>query len=202
MSEPKARTDRVVEVAPGILGWSVHDDRIDFRSDGFAILERAGAVLIDPIPLADQELDRLGTVRAICLTASCHQRSAWRYRRRFGARVHAPAGSIGLEESPDITYHVDYRLPGGLVAVHAPGKNEVHYAFLRQEGVGTLFCGDALVNPGDGKVRLVQGAPERARDTAGRFLELPFSTLCFAHGPAVTSGARGTIRHALEADPG
>ena len=201
MSEPKARADRVTEVGPGILSWSVQDDRIDFRSDSYAILDRAGAVLIDPLPLVDRELDRLGSVRAICLTGSCHQRAAWRYRRRFGARVHAPAGAMGLEEGPDITYHAGYRLPGGLVALHAPGPTDAHYALLRPEGGGTLFCADVLIRRGDDRVGFVHDEfldnPEQTRNSASHFLDLVFSTLCFAHGAPLTRGARDAIHKAL-----
>jgi glyoxylase-like metal-dependent hydrolase (beta-lactamase superfamily II) len=204
MSEPRTRAERVVEVAPGILGWSVHDDRIDARSDGYAILERAGAVLIDPLPLADDQLDRLGSVRAICLTGACHQRSAWRYRRRFGAKVHAPAGALGLEERPDATYHAGYRLPGGLSAIHAPGPAEVHYAFLRPDGGGALFCADVLVHLEPGRLRFADDAyqdmPERTRQTAARFLELTFAALCPAHGAPITRGARDAILRAVHPD--
>lgn len=201
MSEPKGQAKRAVEVAPGIYHWSVQDDRIEFRSDAYAIIERSGTVLIDPLPLADEELERLGSIRAICLTGSCHQRSAWRYRRTFGATVHAPAGALGLEEEPDISYRAGYKLPGGLVPLHAPGPTEVHYAFLRDTGSGALFCADVLVHAEAGNLRFVedgyQDEPERTRETARAFLDLRFETLCPAHGEPLTHGAREAIRHAL-----
>jgi hypothetical protein len=59
-----------------------------------------GAVLIDPLPLADDALEQLAPVEAICLTSQCHQRCAWRYRDRFGARVYAPA-TRPMEQEPD-----------------------------------------------------------------------------------------------------
>jgi hypothetical protein len=201
MSEPRAVARQVNEVAPGILHWGVRDERIDFRSDAYAIVERSGTVLIDPLPLIDEELDRLGSVRDICITGSCHQRSAWRYRRRFGARVHAPAGAMDLDETPDVVYRHDYRLPGGLIARHSPGPTHVHYSLVRADGGGTLFCADILVNDCGNAVRFVpdeyQDDPERTAQTAEQFLELTFSTLCFAHGAPFTRGARVAIRGLL-----
>ena len=199
MSEPKTIAPMFDEVAPGILHWTVHDDRIDFRSDAYAIVERGRTVLIDPLPLAESQLDRLGTVTAICLTGSCHQRSAWRYRRRFGARLHAPAGSAGLEERPDLSYHDGYRLPGGLVAHHTPGPARVHYSLLHAEGGGTLFCADILLSRRHGQAEFVpdeyQEEPQRTRESVARFLEWSFATICFAHGEPITG--RAAVRDAL-----
>ena len=39
MSEPKSRARRVQGIAPGVLHWTFHDDRIDFRSDAYAVRE-------------------------------------------------------------------------------------------------------------------------------------------------------------------
>jgi glyoxylase-like metal-dependent hydrolase (beta-lactamase superfamily II) len=199
VSEPKTVAPRYEEVAPGILHWTVQDNRIDFRSDCYAIVERGRTILIDPLPLAESYLDRLGTVTAICLTGSCHQRSAWRYRRRFGARVHAPVGAAGLDERPDVSYHDRDKLPGGLTARHTPGPTEVHYSLLHSLGGGALFCADILLNRGHGQVEYVpdefQDNPARTRSSAARFLELSFATLCFAHGEPITR--RTAVRDAL-----
>ena len=87
MSEPKTLAQNIEEVTPGVWRWFVHDDRIDSESDAHAVVEKGRVVLIDPLPIDEAELSRLGTVDAICLTAKCHQRSAWRYRKHFGVRV-------------------------------------------------------------------------------------------------------------------
>lgn len=202
MSEPRNRARKLHEVVPGLLHWTVHDDRIDHRSDAHAVEEGGRTVLIDPLPLADEALERLGKVEAICLTGSCHQRSAWRYRRHFGAKVYAPAGAQGLEEDPDVRYAKGQRLPGGLVAIHAPGPTEAHFAFHLEREPGMLFCADILMNE-DGKLSFVpaeyQDEPERTRETARRFLELRFAILCFDHGAPLTKDPRAAIRKALEA---
>ena len=201
MSEPRNRARKLQEVVPGVLHWSVHDDRIDSRSDAHAVTEGGRSVLIDPLPLAEGMIERLGKVEAICLTGSCHQRSAWRYRKQFGAKVWAPAGAEGFEEAPDIGYTKGQRLPGGLVALHAPGPTEAHYAFHLERERGVLFCADILVNE-EGRLSFVpaeyQDEPERTRETARSFLELRFATLCFDHGAPLTSDPHAAIRKALE----
>src|SRR5213594_1419668 len=83
MSEPRNQARKIGTVVPGILHWGLHDDRIDFRSDAHAIKVAGQTVLIDPLPLVEGALKKLGTIEAICLTGSCHQRSAWRYRKQF-----------------------------------------------------------------------------------------------------------------------
>ncbi len=205
MSEPRNRAKKIETVVPGILHWSLVDDRIDSQSDAYAVREGERSVLIDPLPLEDSALKGLGKMEAICLTGSCHQRSAWRYRKQFGVRVYAPEGAEGLEEKPDLWYRKGDSLPGGLKAVHAPGPTESHYAFhLDREG-GTLFCADIIVHDGK-KLGFVpdehQDDPKRTRETAKRFLELKFKTLCCAHGGPVTRDAHAAVRAALKAVSG
>jgi hypothetical protein len=78
-------------------------------------------VLIDPFPLAEQPLRRLGAVAAICLTCGSHQRSAWRYRRDLGVPVYAPALAREIDEQPEKCYGDGDLLAGGLRAVFTPG---------------------------------------------------------------------------------
>src|SRR5262245_29944440 len=199
MSEPNARAVKVTRIAPGLRHWTLHDNRIDFRSDAHAVDGRRGAVLIDPLPLTDAALASIGPVEAICLTGSCHQRSAWRYRRLLAVPVYAPHGARGLEEKPDVDYAKGARLPGGLMAVHAPGPTRVHFAFHRRAGRGIVFCADILTREGAG-VRFIEDAyqdePLLTRTTARSLLRLRFGILCFDHGAPMTRGAKRAIRAA------
>jgi glyoxylase-like metal-dependent hydrolase (beta-lactamase superfamily II) len=203
MSEPKNRAKKVETVVPGILHYGLHDDRIDFVSDAFAVVEKGSTVLIDPLPLEEGAVASLGKVAAVCLTGSCHQRSAWSFRKRFGVKVYAPEGGEGFEEAPDVAYKDGDALPGGLTAVHAPGPTEVHYAFHLARGEGALFCADVFVHEG-GRLRFVQSEhqddPRRTRETARRLLGLRFGILCCDHGGPFTKDPHAAIRAALEAD--
>ena len=200
MSEPRTIAQAIEEVVPGVWRWGIHDERIDFRSDAYAVAAPDGAVLVDPLPLADDALASLGPVAAICLTGAHHQRSAWRYRRALGARVHVPEGSRAMDEEPDARYGPGARLPGGLEAVHAPGPIAANYAlFLPRAGV--LFIADLLLRVGDGPLAF---APDRhledpalTRATVRSLLDLPVTTLCPAHGAPVVGDARAAGLEAL-----
>jgi len=145
MTEPRGVASHVEEVAEGVWHWHVRDERIGgHTSAAHAVRSEAGTTLIDPLPLADEALERLGPVRAICLTAQCHQRSAWRYRRRFGVAVHAPH-TRPMDEEPDERYLPGDLLPGGLRVIHTPGPEEAHYSFLLERSPRVLFCSDLLM---------------------------------------------------------
>jgi len=204
MSEPKAIARKIEKIIPGVWRWYVHDDRIDSESDAHAVVEGGQAVLIDPLPLAEASLKRLGTVEAICLTAKCHQRSAWRYRKQFGVKVYAPAGVRPMDEEPDILYRAGDRLPGGLQAIHTPGPENVHFAFWLAREPGVLFCPDLLMH-GEGKELDFVPAefhddPATARASVRRLLELRFSVLCFNHGAPITDDPHAALREMLKRD--
>ena len=197
MSEPQAVADRIEEVVAGVWTWSVHDERIDFVSTAHAVSGADGTVLIDPLPLVDEALAELGDVRAICLTAGTHQRSAWRYRRELGVPVHAPALSKLIEEEPDERYGDRDELPGGLRAVFTPGAGTTQHTFLLDREGGIAFVPDLFANvPAEGLA--IVGAeempdPDEARRSIEKLLDLPFAVLCLDHGPPVTNDPHAAI---------
>jgi glyoxylase-like metal-dependent hydrolase (beta-lactamase superfamily II) len=206
MSEPTNHAVEFDTIRPDLLHWWVHDDRIDHRSDSWAVVHDGRLVLIDPLPMTEPVLAALeaqGQPVAICLTGSCHQRSAWRLRKRFGIKVYAPQGAQDLEETPDVDYAEGVALPGGLIPVHSPGPTEVHYALHLDRDEGALFCADILVRRGEGlgfPQAKYQDDPARTRESARRFLDLKFGVLCPAHGEAITHRPKDAIRKALEPD--
>ena len=101
MPEPTGTAKLAGEIIPGVYRFTMHDDRIDFQSDSYAVIEKGKAILIDPLPMAKKDLKKLGPVEAICLTGSCHERSAWRYQRTLKVPVYAPQGGVDFEETPD-----------------------------------------------------------------------------------------------------
>lgn len=194
----------VGEVLPRIYRFTMHDDRIDDESDSYVIIEKGRTILIDPLPMSDQDLTQLGPVEAICLTASCHERSAWRYRRSLKAPIYAPGGGVDFEERPDHWYKAGAHLPGGLLAVHAPGPTEAHYVFYLERDGGVVFCADLLTNAEGEGLAFVPGEyqdePARTRESVRRLLDLRFETLCSNHGHPVISGAKEVMAQALARD--
>ncbi|WP_205519518.1 MBL fold metallo-hydrolase [Pyxidicoccus caerfyrddinensis] len=208
MSEPKGKAKRVVEVVPGVHHWTLSDERIGgARSDAYAVVDEDGAVvLIDPLPIDEELLRRLGKVTAIVLTAGNHQRSAWRFRKDFGAPVWAPEGAQGLEEKPDFFYVAGDTLPAGIVSFHTPGPTEAMYTlWIQQHPRSVAFISDLLTHAGRGTPEFVpseyQDEPFRTRHSVQRILDhLPVQTVCFAHGAPIVGEGAAALRRALEED--
>jgi glyoxylase-like metal-dependent hydrolase (beta-lactamase superfamily II) len=206
MSEPKTHARSLQEVAPGLYRWHVKDERIGGgESDAFAIAVDGRVTLIDPLPIDEAKLRALGEIDAIVLTAGNHQRSAWRFRKAFGAKVYAPENAYGLEEKPDHTYSGGDLLPGGLTAFHTPGPVASMHALWLERPVNAIFLSDLLTNDGSGRLQFVpaeyQDEPQRTRTSVERILkDLPVETLCFAHGPPVEKDGRKALREALAND--
>ena len=209
MSEPVAQAASLREVVPGVFRCHIQDERVDAPSESYAVAGAGGVVLVDPLPMSPRaraSLEKLAGERgiaAICLTASHHQRCAWRYRDQFGARVHAPQGARGLERSADHTFRDGDQLPGGLLALRSPGPSESHYAFLLPKS-SVLFCGDLLCNIDRAGTRFIVSDehkdPAATRESVRKLLDRDFRVICFAHGEPVTRGARRAILAALRRD--
>jgi len=212
MTEPNAQARKIVRVVPTVHRWRVHDDRIGGEeSDAYAVVRSGRVTLIDPLPVRESELQRLGQIEAIVLTAANHQRSAWRYRRLLGVPVFAPEGpTVGtvpgqLEEEPDHRYSGGDSVPGGLVAFHAPGPTEAMYALWLDSPRSVVFLSDLLWHDGSGLPRFVNSAyqdePMRTRASVRRIADhLPVEVLCFAHGPPICQGGRQALERALAVD--
>jgi glyoxylase-like metal-dependent hydrolase (beta-lactamase superfamily II) len=207
MSEPKAIATHLEVVVPGLLHWTVHDDRIGNRSDAWALTTGADTIVVDPLPLETDAVSVLGNVRMVVLTIQSHQRSAWNVRKHFKVPVFAPKGSEGLEEQPDYWYEDGAELPFGLRAFHSPGPCEASYALLApRPGGQVLFVGDLLVRPDDdGPLAFVpseyQDAAGTTRGSVRRLLALDAPIVCSGHGAAVVGGGVEAMRAALEAAP-
>src|SRR5512144_2680319 len=197
MSEPNAVAETVEEVVAGVWRWHVWDDRIDFESDAHAVSDEGGTVLIDPLPLQENAPKKLEPIVAICLTAACHQRSAWRYRGHYGAEVYAPEGTREMEEEPDLRYRAGDELPGGLQAIHTPGPERAHYALWRAQTPAVVFCPDLVMRGEGGEVEFVPPEyhedPQATRDSLRRLLDLPFALFCMDHGAPVAASGRQAL---------
>ncbi|WP_373047304.1 MBL fold metallo-hydrolase [Vulgatibacter sp.] len=193
--------------------WRVHDDRIGGgSSDAYAVVNEGRVTLIDPLPIDENEIRKLGRVTSIILTAANHQRSAWRFRKSLGAPVYAPEGpSVGsepgqLEEEPDYRYTGGDALPNGLTAFHTPGPTEAMFALWLDRPRSVVFLSDILTHDGEGTPRFVasrfQEQPERTRASVQRLVDhLPIEVVCFAHGMPICNDGRGALERALAEDP-
>lgn len=200
MSEPAEVAQHAHQVLPGVWHWRVDNANIGGAVSSCQLYQHAGqAVLIDPVQLADKAWRELPAPSAIVLTAKCHQRSAWRYRARFGAQVWAPAGTRPTDEPADSLYGEGDRLPAGLRPLRTPGPEPVHFCLLA-EADRVLFCSDLLSNSNGLQFVPLQyhEDPAETRRSVQVLLELDFSTLCLDHGPPIADDPRRAIRELLE----
>jgi hypothetical protein len=202
MTEPREIAPAAEEVVPGLWTWSISNSNIGGHvSTSQAVLTREGCVLVDPVRLDDAALAALPRPLATLLTARCHQRAAWRYRRELGAEVWLPEDASAADEAPDHTYADGQLLPGGLRAFRTPGPEWPHYSFLYEGDPGVLFRSDLVSSDADGAVRLIDPAfhedPETTRASVERLLGLPFGILCLAHGAPVVDDPKAALRACL-----
>lgn len=202
MTEPPVTADHAEEVVQGVLHWRVANPNIGGgTSSSHAVRTGSGeAVLIDPVPLAEDALEALAPIGAILLTAATHQRAAWRYRAQFGAPVYLPTGSRETEEEPDEHYAAGDVLPGELEAVHVPGPEDPHFALLRRAQPAVLFCPDLLMVEKEELVFVpaeYHEDPKETRRSVERLLELDFDVLCLDHGPPLLDDPKESLRELL-----
>jgi len=208
MSEPDTLAKSIESIAPGILHWSLLDNRIHNRSDSYAIETPEGKVLIDPLPLEDHLESQLEDAEAICLTGRFHQRAAWRYQKQFDVPVYAPRKGEGYEGTPDHLYDAEDLLPGGLKVVHTPGPSDAHFAFyLDRENGSAMFIGDLLTRRSGGEhFRFVpseyQVAPDKTRESVRNLLEFSIDYLCPNHGAIQAGEVQEVLQEALDKDSG
>ena len=88
MTEPREIAEKAEEVVPGLYHWHIHNSNIGGSiSSSHALVDGDACVLIDPVRLAGDALAAWPEPGNVLLSARCHQRAAWRYRRELGAEV-------------------------------------------------------------------------------------------------------------------
>jgi metallo-beta-lactamase superfamily protein len=203
MTEPVEIAPGCEEVADGLWHWRIRNRAIGGSTSSSQLVAANGeVVLVDPVQLAPDALGALPRPTATCLTAKCHQRSAWHYRDEFGTPVWAPEGTVPMDEEPDHRYRAGDTLPGGLLAVHTPGPEDVHFCFLLEREEGVLLCSDLLSRGEDAELEFVplqfHDDPDATRRSVERLLDLEFSVLCLDHGPPLSDDPKAAIRGLLE----
>jgi glyoxylase-like metal-dependent hydrolase (beta-lactamase superfamily II) len=203
MTEPDEIAPACERVIDGVWHWRIANRSIGgATSSSQAVAGGEDMVLVDPVRLAPEALAALPRPTAICLTAKCHQRAAWRYQAEFGAPVWAPEGTVPMDGEPDHRYAAGDILPGGLVAVHTPGPERVHYSFLLERDGGVLLCSDLLGRRPGQELDFIppqfHDDPAETRRSVERLEGLPFAVLCLDHGEPLVDDPKSAIRALLE----
>ena len=198
---------------PGVFYSAVYqpDRRIDFN--GFLWVREGGNVLIDPMPLDDEQLAfvrEAGGADWILVTNADHLRAAPELAESLGAKIAAAEAErprFGEHEGRIAHWFTDREsLPAGLgadvdVRWLRGGKSAAEPAFVL-EPLGALVCGDLLRSHESGRLRLLpdpklSDAAQAAADV--RALGTDFDAVLLGDGDCLFTGARAALTELADA---
>jgi glyoxylase-like metal-dependent hydrolase (beta-lactamase superfamily II) len=190
-------------VTPTLLEWSAYSPEVKCVLTSHAWAHDGKVVLVDPIPAdapTTAALQRLGQPVLIIATNANHDRAVLHWKELLKVPVAASAHAVKdlgtkpdviLESCPVIHHLHPIALEGGPAGEHA----------LHSPEQKILIVGDALVHlPETGLSPLPDKYctdPAKLRASLAKLTALPFDTLAFAHGDALTPGAQDRLRQAL-----
>jgi glyoxylase-like metal-dependent hydrolase (beta-lactamase superfamily II) len=193
------------QLRPGLWVWHAYDPSLKTDLFSAAILTRAGIFLVDPIPLAHDDvaaLNQAGSIAGIILTNANHQRAALEYSDRF---------SVPVLGHPDALLSVQPRHSGNLSAIatdldpiEIEGAVAGELALFHREDGGTLIVGDALINLESYGFTFLPRKycldQKQMRRSLKKLLKLTAQRILFAHGAPIISRASERLRQVLDAD--
>ncbi len=182
------------QVTDSLFVWHDHNPECKTDCSSTAVRTPEGFVLIDPIRLEEQALERMvgaGRVVAVLLTSGNHLRGTPYEKERLDVPVLAPEGArrdVGADR-----WVMDGELLfQSLKAVALPGGGPGETAYLAGNA---LILGDALIHL-DGLEILPDKYCENPRllkESLKILPSLPFDIACFAHGLPIVEGAKAKI---------
>ncbi|MBI4382424.1 MAG: hypothetical protein HY579_00140 [Nitrospinae bacterium] len=191
------------EIVPSIFTWSEYSDEKQIHFNGYYIVHRQEAVIVDPAHLDEPGLRELQdlvsgngqvALKGILLTNAHHDRMCWWLKDVFTVPVFINALDRDLLELPaDLLFKDGDKLPCGLRAINfhnqkTPGET----GFLLGDRK-ILIVGDALIGRVPGKLNLLP--PDKYKDAAlakkslGVLRKYEFDTLLVGDGTSILKDA-------------
>jgi Metallo-beta-lactamase superfamily len=204
----RASAAELTQLQPGLWIWQAHDSSV--RADLFstAVASHGGIYVVDPIPLAESQLQALlqtGTIAAVILTNANHQRAALDYSNRFSVPIFAHSGTLATikaKRSAELSQSVSVANELQVIPIDGAVAGEI--ALYHRLGGGTLILGDALINfEPYGFTFLPRKyclSEKEMHSSLCKLLSLPVERILFAHGTPILSGAGARLRVLLGVD--
>lgn len=195
----------LLRLTPTLLEWSAYSPEVKVVLTAHAWAHDGKVVLIDPIPgneTIEKEIIRLGQPVLIIATNSNHDRAVMDWKKRLNIPVAASAHAVkALGFKPEVILE-SCPLIHGLQPIAIEGAAAGEHALLSREQK-LLMVGDALVHlPETGLAPLPDKYcenPARLRQSLHLLLDYKeWDSLAFAHGEAITSGARQQLQSLLQ----
>ena len=185
------------EILPGLYHWRVIWPGI-WSLECYFLQTEAGCVVIDPIESSSLgPIEYATDVRAVIVSSGWHERSAQLFGKRTGAPVYVPERDLCMFEDLDEfeTYDDGDSLPGGILAIGAPGLTRGEHVLYSQANRGTIFTADCVGTTAkwapNGMV--LGGHPNghpTPKDTLSHLLDYDFLNLCPGHGDALLGNGK------------
>lgn len=176
--------------------WHGYNPECKTDCTSTAVRTPEGFVLIDPLRLEEQALERMvgdDKIAAVLVTSDNHLRGSLYERERLDIPLYAPEGAreipadFWLPDGGSCLGLQAVALPGG-----APGETAYHYG-------RTLIIGDALIH-----LETLQILPDKyctdpaqLRRSLPRLKDLSFDVICFAHGLPLTREPEAAVAAAV-----
>ncbi len=193
-----ACASELTHVSSDYVIWQVYDPAVKAELFSTAVRTPSGIVIVDPIPLADEarsQLDEIGGIAAVLLTNANHVRAA----RAFASDQSMVLPAELIREFPGAQSLTDSTCVCGLNVVAINGAAPGEFALHDPRGGGTLIIGDALINFEPHGFALLPAKyctdQKKMMRSLRCLLDLPFTSMFFAHGYPITT----TARHRLAA---
>ena len=161
------------------------------------------ALPLQPAPAVLRQLEQLGSPIAIILTNANHDRDADWFRKHYNIEIYAhEKAQAECDTRIDVLVLDGEKLPGGLTALHLPGSAAGELALFTKLDGGIVIIGDTLVNSAESGLALLPDEyledRKLTRQSLLKLLDLSFKVAVFAHGPALTDGAKQRITNFLK----
>lgn len=182
------------EITRDLFYWHGFNPECKTDCSSTAVRTPAGFVLIDPVRLEEQAIERMvgdDRVCAVLLTSGNHLRGSLYEKERLDVPIYAPEGAQ-RDVPADCVVGDKEVLFEALRAVALPGAGPGETAYL---GPGVVVIGDALTN-----LNGLQILPEKYCGDLALLLNslrvlrsLEFDIACFAHGLPIVGDAKRRI---------
>jgi glyoxylase-like metal-dependent hydrolase (beta-lactamase superfamily II) len=160
------------ELNSGLFRWSEFSDEKQLNFNGYYLVHREEAVIIDPPDLSDEGMSELkervaehagSPLKAVLLTNVHHDRASLKFKETFHIPIYIHENDKDLLDfTPDHTFKGDEILYCGLKVIHLKEQKSPGESAFLLEDQKKLFVGDALIGKTPGKLNLLP--PEKYKD--------------------------------------
>jgi glyoxylase-like metal-dependent hydrolase (beta-lactamase superfamily II) len=199
----------LVALHEGLFLWQAYDPAVRAKLFSTAVATATDQIiLVDPIALAESELDQLsehGRIGGIVITNVNHDRAAQVYSTKFSAPVFGHRASFADEQLASASFVRERdKIAGELEIIELQGAAPGEIALYHSANGGTLIVGDALINfPPYGFAWLPRKYctnENQLRRSLRKLLDYRAEHILFAHGTPILSGASAHLCDLLDVD--